>query len=104
MKVPDLSEKDFQRQVVGLARLHGWLVFHDYDSRRSAPGFPDLVMVRHNASKPLFVELKTKTGKLSDAQTEWGLKLESCPGADYRVWRPEDMEEIVKTLAKRRAA
>ena len=36
------TEKGFQAAVVELARLRGWLVYHTYDSRRSAKGFPDL--------------------------------------------------------------
>lgn len=41
-----ISEKEFQAQVLDLARLTGWLCYHPHDSRRSAPGFPDLVLVR----------------------------------------------------------
>jgi hypothetical protein len=35
-----LSEKQFIRQVIDLARLQGFLVYHTFDSRRSAVGFP----------------------------------------------------------------
>ena len=48
--------------VVDLARTLGWRVYHTYDSRRSQPGFPDLVLVRERI---LFLELKSETGKLS---------------------------------------
>ena len=41
-----MTEKQFMAQVVELAKLKGWLVYHTYDSRRSEPGFPDLCMVR----------------------------------------------------------
>ncbi len=37
-----LSEADFMDQVIDLAHLYGWMVYHTYDSRRSAPGYPDL--------------------------------------------------------------
>jgi hypothetical protein len=43
----ELRESVFQDQIVGLARFYGWdRVYHTHDSRRSHPGFPDLVLVR----------------------------------------------------------
>ena len=49
MSKSTLKESDFQRAVIEMARLHGWLVYHTHDSRRSAPGFPDLVLVQGRA-------------------------------------------------------
>ena len=37
-------EADFQADVIAAAEGRGWLWFHCYDSRRSPPGFPDLVL------------------------------------------------------------
>ena len=47
-----MSEAEFQAQVVELARLRGWRTHHHYDSRRSTPGWPDLVMVRRGRMAP----------------------------------------------------
>jgi hypothetical protein len=40
------TEKQFMAQVIQLARLRKWLVYHTHDARRSVAGFPDLVLVR----------------------------------------------------------
>jgi hypothetical protein len=71
------------------------LFFHDGFSRRSEAGFPDLVLVRDG--RLLFRELKTATGTLSEAQRRWIAALELA-GADVRVWRPGDWDEIEATL------
>ena len=64
-----LTETQFQTKVVDLARARGWLVYHTYDSRRSTPGFPDLVLARDG--RVMFVELKAPSGRISAAQREW---------------------------------
>ncbi len=93
---PKLTEKAFQRQVVQLAAHCAWELYHTFDSRRSQPGFPDLVLA-HTKRGLLFVELKTDTGKLSKEQDRWRLVLLRA-GADARVWRPRDWPEIQATL------
>ena len=95
MKISSLiNEKKFQSRVVQAANMFGWMCYHTYDSRRSNPGFPDLVLVR---DKVLFRELKTDKGRLTTAQKSWGDNLTKA-GSDYDVWRPKDMDEIVKEL------
>ena len=90
-----MTEKAFQSEVVKFAHLMGWLVYHTYDSRRSAPGFPDLVLVK--GERILYRELKTETGKLTDAQTLWGKKLREA-GGNWTVWRPSQLDEIYRFL------
>lgn len=92
-----MSEKQFQQWVVDLARRLGWLVYHTFDSRRSAPGFPDLVLVR--GDRLLFRELKAANGVVSAHQRVWlhGLKLAR---ADVDVWRPKDMKKIEQELRR----
>ena len=84
-----MSEAAFQVQVITLARSMGWREYHTYDSRRSAAGFPDLVLV-HPKRGLLFRELKTAKGRVSKAQDEWILDLATA-GADVDVWRPADL-------------
>ena len=93
----DMSERQFQNVVVRLARAAGWKVYHTHDSRRSAPGFPDLCMVRERV---VFAELKTNTGRVSAAQRDWEKALRDA-GAEVWIWRPDDMPIIERTLAKR---
>lgn len=96
-----ISEKDFQRQVVELADYCGWLCYHTHDSRRSAPGFPDLVLTR--PPRLVFAELKTEKGRIRPEQSVWLEALASCtePPESY-LWRPRDLGEI-QALLKRGA-
>lgn len=82
------SEKELQSQVVAQAKALGWMVYHTHDSRRSEPGFPDLVLV-HARHGVLFRELKRASGRVSAAQKAWLAGLEAA-GADAAVWWPEE--------------
>lgn len=94
-----LTEKQFMAAVLEMARLHKWRCYHAFDSRRSEPGFPDLVLVRDG--RIIFAELKTATGRLTDEQSEWIDALEACPGVEVRVWRPDALKWIEATLRVR---
>ena len=89
-----MTEKQFQSHIVQYAKMRGWLVYHTHDSRRSEPGFPDLVLVR---GRVLFRELKTDKGRTSPAQKEWAASLEQSK-SDYKLWRPSMMTDIYKEL------
>lgn len=93
-----LSEKDFQQQVIDYAGLFGWHVYHTHDSRHSAAGFPDLIMVR--PPQLLAVELKREKGRLTAAQEGWLQALEMC-GVEVYVWRPSMWPEIEARLGRR---
>lgn len=97
--LPPLSEAAFQRQVVQLARLLKWRVYHTLDSRGSAAGFPDLVMVRNG--RLVFAELKAQTGRVRAEQYEWLADLGGVKAANVGVylWRPADLQEIAEALA-----
>ena len=86
-----MTEKEFQARVIQVAKIHQCLCYHTYNSRRSAPGFPDLVLVK--GDRVLFRELKTDSGRLTSAQRLWGERLIEA-GADYAVWRPAERAEI----------
>lgn len=110
-----LSEKEFQTQVVELARLQGWLVAHFHDSRRQvtrangqrffigdkdAKGFPDLVLAKPPVL--IFWEMKKELGKTTPEQDEWLERLTEC-GMEARVVRPSDWDDyILPTLTGRR--
>jgi hypothetical protein len=83
-----MTERELDGQVRLIARDLGLLVYHTFDSRRSAAGFPDLVCAGRNGI--LFRELKANGGHISPAQKEWGLMLTRA-GADYNVWWPTDL-------------
>ncbi|WP_258069654.1 VRR-NUC domain-containing protein [Arthrobacter sp. SX1312] len=94
-----LSEKDFQERVVQTAKLLGWMTYHTYDSRRSEPGFPDLVMIHRVRETILVRELKSMKGKTTLPQQQW-LAAFALLGIDSGVWRPDGILDgsIVETL------
>lgn len=103
------NERTFQSEIMYLARLTGWLVWHFNDSRRQvaagrfvgdkdAAGFPDLVLARERV---VFIEVKTLKGKLSDKQRRCIQALEDA-GQEVYVFRPDDWDTIKRVLARRR--
>ena len=62
---------------------------------QSAPGFPDLTMVRRG--KLVFAELKTEKGNLTKAQAWWLAGLKQAHPHVY-LWRPSDWREIEEVL------
>ena len=91
-----LTEPAWQAQVLQVARLYRWTCYHTYDSRRSQPGFPDLVLVR---DRVLFRELKTDRGRITPDQQRW-LDTLRAAGADADVWRPGDLHRVKRELAR----
>lgn len=98
-------EAAFQSQVIQLAHTFGWLVQHTRPAKQGdrwlTPisgdvGFPDLVLVHPNRGV-LFVELKSDTGAVSDAQYKWGRNIRDA-GGEWKIWRPKDMDEIQRRL------
>ena len=89
------NEKHFQGSIVSAARQLGWRAYHTYDSRRSAPGFPDLVLVR--GRRIVYAELKSERGVMSAAQYQW-LRDLVCAGQDVFLWRPSDWDAILAEL------
>jgi len=85
-----VKERDLQMAVLQVARLYGWLAYHTFDSRRSAPGFPDLVLVR--PPRLVFAELKGEHGQLSRHQVTWLSALEQVPGVQVETWAPRDWD------------
>jgi protein-disulfide isomerase-like protein with CxxC motif len=92
---PPQSERQFQAEVVKHAKRQGFKVYHTFDSRRSAAGFPDLVLIRNG--KLIVAELKTDTGRVSAEQATW-LELFAECGIPAMTWRPADWPEIVEKL------
>ena len=90
------TEKGFQSAVLQLAKIHGWLVYHTYNSRHSAKGFPDLTLVR--AGRCIMAELKSATGKVTKDQAAWLAALGAVQGVEAALWRPGDWPIIATTL------
>jgi hypothetical protein len=93
------EEADFQRRVLELAALPGWLSHHEDDSRRSTPGWPDIALAK--PERPLIIaELKSRRGKVSVAQRGWLEVLGRSTGLEVCLWRPGDWPEIVELLQR----
>lgn len=94
-----ISEKDFMQSVIDLLRLHGYLVYHAFDSRRSEPGWPDIAAVHPETGTVALWECKVGNGRLTGAQIRWleawmavfdGLRRNAWIGAI----RPRDWDRI----------
>ena len=93
-----MHERDWQAIVVDAAKLNGWRVYHTFDSRRSEPGFPDLVMVR--GGRLIAAELKSETGRPTRAQVDWLRDLEAVESVETYLWRPSDWEQVCEKLGR----
>jgi len=94
--MPPISEKQFQAQVLDVARLFGWSAYHPMLSKWSERGWPDLALVR--PPRLVFAELKNEKGKTTDHQDRWLGLLRGCPGVEVFLWRPSDIFEIAEVL------
>lgn len=83
--VEHITEKALTDMVIAQARALGWLVYHTHDSRRSAPGFPDIVAIRGDVL--LVAELKReKKFKITVEQRRWLAAFDRV--ARTEVWHP----------------
>ena len=99
-----ISEKEFQLQVIQLAKMFGWRIHAERPAWtgkgwrtpiQGDAGFPDLVLVREihpEEVQRIFAELKSEEGKLTEDQKVWVRLLNAY------VWRPSQIKEIAKIL------
>ena len=103
-----ISERDFQRSVIDLARRFGWKVAHFRPAQNArgdwrtpvaadGKGFPDLVMVHQQRGELIFAELKSERGRTTSEQDAWHHALARC--GRVHVWRPSDWQDIVTALS-----
>jgi hypothetical protein len=105
-----MTEREWQRQVIDVARSLGWKSFHVGDSRRQLAsgrmigdkqiaGYPDLTLV-HGSRGFILAELKTVRGKLTDKQVDTldamaAATVRCAGGVKVHVWRPDDLDTLV---------
>jgi hypothetical protein len=85
---PGMSEDDVDYHVRAWCRDLGLKAFHHLDSRGTASGFPDWVIIGPGGI--LWREGKGVRGRVSPAQTEV-IALLRARGQDARVWWPSDL-------------
>jgi len=101
-----MTEREFQRAVVELARLMGWRVHHTRPALTRAgewrtpiqgdAGFPDLVLCR--PPRLILAELKRVGGKPTAEQQAWLEALQACAGVECYLWTPADWDAVARTL------
>ncbi len=79
------------------------LAYHTHDSRRSQPGFPDLILIHPDRQKMLAVELKRDGEYPRLEQRLWLAAFtavaQAAPHAlEVHVWSPKDYEKAVEVL------
>lgn len=92
-----MTEATLLTAVRKIARLTGWLTYHTHDSRRSEPGFPDLVLLHTRRHRLIFAELKTDTGRLTPDQENWLAALAET-GHEIALWRPTDLDDEIRAV------
>lgn len=92
-----MLERELQARVELLLRMAGWLYYHTHDSRRSAPGFPDIVAIR--GRRILALELKRDGQNPTDEQYRW-LRAFDGAGASAYVVRPDNLDELAAIVAR----
>ena len=102
---PDAPEGVMQGKLHNLAEKCGLLYCHTYNSKRSAPGWPDTVIVRPdeitNTNILYLWELKATEGTVSSAQRRWLEALAKVSRIEAAVYRPQDWPIIVEKLLRK---
>lgn len=106
------SEREFQEQVVQLARLRGWrvlwvrpvrvqrrggAVYHETPFGADGKGWPDLFLLRKG--QKLALELKVKKNRPTDAQKAWIAELNAARIPTFVLY-PKDWPEIEELLRR----
>ncbi len=109
-----MSEAQFLKAVLSLAKLNGWRTAHFRPAQTKrgnwvtavqgdGKGFPDLVMVRLRGGL-IFAELKRdSSSKTTPDQDVWikdltDIEYQSSFVVRVYVWRPSDMPKIIEIL------
>lgn len=104
-----MTEAQLQAAIIDAAHIGGWRVAHFRKVQTpggwrtpvgaDGKGFPDLVLA-HPARGVIFAELKTDEGQLKPDQRKWR---DSLSLADWREWRPSDLDAVKAELIGRAA-
>jgi hypothetical protein len=103
-----VTESEFQESIIDIAHQYGWRVAHFRPARTErgwvtpvaadGAGFPDLVLVHAAERRCLFVEVKSRDGRLTKEQTTWLADLHAAR-MEVELWRPENWPSIVDRLS-----
>lgn len=111
--MPDISETEWQTQVIQLAKTLGWHVMHvrkaigrrrgaaAWQTPTSIAGWPDLFLFHPVQGRTLALELKSRTGVVEDEQARVLERL-AASGVPGMVARPADLDTLTRLLQKPR--
>ncbi len=85
--LPPISERQIRRLIKDYLEAHGWCVIYHLQGLGSFRGLADMQALK--MGRCIFIELKTKTGRLSEVQMEFQRMVE-CAGIEYVVVRDID--------------
>jgi hypothetical protein len=97
-----MTGTDVMKALIDAAERLGYLVHHETDSRKTAPGFPDLLIVGHGTlfaiecksrREKLRPGMITKRGKQLPGQADWLAAFASSYVATF-VCRPDDAPAV----------
>ena len=99
-----ISEANWQGTLIALLKVYGYLVHAERPARNQKgwvtpiqgdAGFIDIVAAK--IGRLLFIECKSKYGKLSEKQEDWRRVL-VVSGAEYILARPQDYDYLKERL------
>lgn len=102
-EIASMSEQRYQNQIIELARKLGWgLIYHTYNSRRSAYGFPDLILLKafdNGKAICLALEVKSQKGRVRPGQREWIETFSLVDGVISAITRPLEWDCLTLLLS-----
>lgn len=98
------TENEFQRWIIDTAKRLGWRYSHTYRAQMQdgqwrttcSVGWPDLVLVR--GPRIVFIEIKSKNGRIDPAQEQWLDALAEVPCAEVWVVDPTMSGDVEAVL------
>ncbi len=96
---PSMTHREFSSEVQRIAEAFGYLVYFTWRSWHSPSGYPDFNLCR--PPRLIICELKTEEDTLTFKQKIWAEAFKQCPGLEYYLWKPSQLEDIVKILARK---
>lgn len=98
-----MTETELVDSIIQLAKLHGWLVYHQRPMRtqdgqwrtgvQGDKGLPDLILARDGVV--WFFECKSEKGTLSEEQKLWYHALPHCLVVKPEQWYSGEIEVVL---------
>jgi len=87
-----------KQEIKNYLDLYNWFHFHIRQGLGSYPGTPDRIAMKNGIV--LFIEVKSKTGELSDKQKDF-MRDTQCHGCHYIIARGyEDIESYIAGVSE----